>query len=251
MTSVLPRWLLCRERRPEAVHRLYCFPHSGASVGEYVRWSDGLPGVEVLGVQLPGRGHRMAEEPFTRMRDLVGSIVQEVDFEGPFAFFGHSLGALVAYETARTLRDAGRTEPDVLFVSALGAPRFQPTHPSLSALSDDELIAEVEAEFGLLPPELDDDPELKESIVSCLRADFAVLDTYRYTPAAPLDCRIVTLGGVEDDESELLPAWEDHTTGGFSSHLMSGGHFYLKDHHDSVHRIIAGALDAGPGHRRY
>src|SRR5205823_943244 len=91
-------WLVCRQRRPEAAMRLYCLPHSGGSAGEYVRWSDGLPGVEVWGVQLPGRGQRVGEPPLTRMPALVAALVASVPFRPPFALFGHSLGGLVAYE---------------------------------------------------------------------------------------------------------------------------------------------------------
>ncbi|RKH39255.1 thioesterase, partial [Corallococcus sp. AB050B] len=97
--------------------RLFCFPHSGGSVGEYVRWADLLPDLEVWGVQFPGRGARAEEAPFTRLNELVDALVRAVDFGASFAFFGHSLGALVAFETARRLRDLGRTPPDALFLS--------------------------------------------------------------------------------------------------------------------------------------
>ncbi|RKG78833.1 thioesterase, partial [Corallococcus exercitus] len=119
-------WLACRIRRPDASMRLFCFPHSGGSVGEYVRWADLLPDIEVLGIQLPGRGARAEEAPFTRLHDLVDTLVREVDFGTSFAFFGHSLGALVAFETARRLRDLGRAIPSALFLSAAPAPQLPP-----------------------------------------------------------------------------------------------------------------------------
>ena len=126
-------------RRPDATFRLYCFPHSGGSAGEFVRWADAMPEVEVLGIQLPGRGARLHEPSFTRMEPLVDAIVSEIDFRGPFAFFGHSLGAMVAYEVARKLRDTGRPQPEWIFASASPAPHLPRTDPPIHQLSDDEL----------------------------------------------------------------------------------------------------------------
>lgn len=107
MTAPRPRWALCRARDDSAALRMYCFPHSGGSPGEYMRWSDRLPGTEVWGVQLPGRGSRLAESPFTDMPELVDAVVSGLGFTGPYVLFGHSLGALVAFETAHALRERG------------------------------------------------------------------------------------------------------------------------------------------------
>src|SRR3954465_6469177 len=93
-------WLLCRKRRPEAGLRLYCFPHSGGSAGEYLRWSAALPDVEARGLQRPGRGGRLGGGAPSPVAAVVAAVTDEGGFSLPFAFFGHSLGALVAYETA-------------------------------------------------------------------------------------------------------------------------------------------------------
>ncbi|MBC3842411.1 thioesterase [Streptacidiphilus sp. 4-A2] len=110
MTGRSP-WLLCREPRPQARMRLYCLPHSGGSAGEFLFWADGLPGYEVWGVQPPGRGERIEEEPYTAMPELVRALADEAEFTGPYALFGHSLGAAVAYELASELRARGRELP--------------------------------------------------------------------------------------------------------------------------------------------
>jgi surfactin synthase thioesterase subunit len=237
-------WLLCRDRDPEARLRLYCFPHSGGSAGEYLRWGAGLPGVEVWGVQPPGRAGRMDEEPISDLRELVRRLLDEAEFEAPFAFFGHSLGALVAFETARALRAAGRPQPVLLVTSALGAPQHQPGRPPLGNVADDRLIGAMADRYDALPPELLEDEELRAQILGCLRADLALLDGYRHRPDAPLDLPIAVLGGREDTEpEEQLRDWAGHTTAWSRLDLLPGGHFYLREQHDIVHRIVGAALD--------
>jgi surfactin synthase thioesterase subunit len=237
------RWLSCRERRPEAAIRLYCFPHSGGSVGEFVRWADDLPNVEVLGIQLPGRGGRHREAPFTRMDPLVAAIVEAVAFRGPFAFFGHSLGTLVAYEVARTLRAAGLRQPDWLFVSAYQAPHVPRTDPPIHHLPDDELIAWIHQEYGSLPANISDDAELVRLVLPSHRADFEIVETYKHTSGEPLDCPITVIGGTEDEVSEReLAAWGQHTIGPTHLHWLPGDHFYLRQQRDRLLRIVTDSL---------
>jgi surfactin synthase thioesterase subunit len=239
-----PRWLLSRRRRPEAPARLYCFPHSGGQPGEYMRWSDGLPGVEVWGVQLPGRGSRSAEPPKKTMAELIAALVGEVELAPPYAFFGHSLGALVAYETALALRDLGRPGPDHLFLSAVPAPHLHVAEPGAEEVGDPELVAAVERQFGPLPAAVHEDPELRRLAMGTLRADLAIVAAYRAAPVTPVDCSIFVLGGDKDDEAseEQLAAWRPYTTGPFSLRLFPGGHFYFREHHDDVLHLLRTAL---------
>ncbi|RKG66880.1 thioesterase [Corallococcus sp. CA054B] len=229
MTSTSP-WLACRIRRPEASVRLYCFPHSGGSVGEYVRWADLLPGIEVWGVQLPGRGARAEEAPFTRLDELVDALVQAVDFGSSFAFFGHSLGAFVAFETACRLRDLGRVPPTALFLSASPAPQLPPRGIPASHLDEDGLLTALEPTYGELIHELREDEELRELILPGLRADLLLVESHRHQDRAPLPCAMTVTGGTQDDltRAELEP-WSLHTSGPFALHLLPGGHFYLRD----------------------
>jgi surfactin synthase thioesterase subunit len=230
MTDVtMSRWLVCRNRRPNAAVRLYCFPHSGGSPGEFARWSDQLPEDEVLGVQLAGRGGRLTETPLTDVRELAVALADSVGFSAPFVFFGHSLGALVAYETARVLLDRGRRMPDQLFVSACPGPDVPRRMPPLTGLPDAELLDRLEEYYGPLGAELREDPELLALVLPAYRADFAAAESYEYVSGPPLDVPITAFGGINDTVSEDdLRAWSQHTTGQFRLDQFPGGHFYLR-----------------------
>ncbi len=237
------RWLLRRTPRPTAPLRLYCFPHSGGSAGEYLSWSDGLPDTEVWGLQLPGRGGRMAQAPLTTMDDLVEAIVSEVDFASPYAFFGHSLGALVAYETAAALRDRDLPGPEQLILSAFGAPHLHRGGPRLDQLDGLELVSAIEAEYGPLPAEVHDDPELRRLVLIGLRADLEILAGYQHLPVAPLASPITVLGGSDDHLTEAeLSAWDSYTAASFDLRMFSGDHFYFREQRDATLRQLAASL---------
>ena len=238
-----PRWLLRRHRRPEAPLRLYFFPHSGGSVGEYLRWSDDLPDVEVFGVQTPGRGSRLDEAPLTRMDDLVEALASEVKFGAPYAFFGHSLGAAVAYELAVALRDRGLPGPRRLYLSAHEAPHLRRQGESMHRLDEPSLIAAVEEQYGPLPPEIHEDAEWRGLVLGGLRADMEIVHTYRHTPTAPLKCAITALGGTNDFVAEHdLAAWDRYTTGAFALRMFAGDHFYFQEHYGDVLRFLVADL---------
>ncbi|MFI0421875.1 thioesterase II family protein [Spongiactinospora sp. 9N601] len=244
MTGSGPRWLLCRERRPRAPLRMYCLPHGGGSPGEYMRWSGALPGVEVWGVQFAGRGSRRAEEPPGGMPELVGALVSEVAFAAPYVLFGHSLGALVAYETALALRERGAPGPAALYLSGYRAPHLHEPEPGLAELPDLALAAAVERAHGPLPEEVKADPEVLAAALKAVRADLKIVAGYRPSPAEPLTCPLVVLGGEEDEESgEALTAWARYTTGPCTVRTFPGDHFYFRERTDDLLRYLATGLD--------
>ncbi|MFE3741082.1 thioesterase II family protein [Streptomyces sp. NPDC059096] len=246
-------WLIRRQRRPDAPVDLYCFTHAGGSPGEYVRWSDGLPGAQVWAVQLPGRASRRAEPPYTAMRPLVDALVEAVSFDRPFAFFGHSLGGLVAFEVARTLRDLGRRQPERLFLSSCPPPplplsgRGTPMH----TLPDAELLAETERRWGPLPDAVRSHPELLTIVLSYTRSDVAVFETYAYVPGPPLDLPVTVFAGTEERDTFRFEDWANHTRGPVDLNFLPGGHFYLRAEQRELLRQVAGRLPGavpGTGH---
>lgn len=243
-------WLVCRLRRPDAAVRLYCFPHSGGSPGEFIRWSDRLPEVEVLGVQSPGRGARLTEPALRDVRAIALALADSVNFRAPFAFFGHSLGALVAYETTLELRAQGRALPGWLFVSACPGPHLPRHMAPLADLPDAEMLDRIERHYGPLGIELSDDPELMALVLPAYRADFAAAEIYEYMPGAPLNIPVTAAGGIDDEVTENdLCAWAQHTTGPFTLNQYPGGHFYFRAQADALLGTMSRTLrqlTAGP-----
>ncbi|MBB4684408.1 thioesterase II family protein [Amycolatopsis jiangsuensis] len=232
------RGLGSRERT--ARRRLFVFPHAGAGASAY-RLAPHLPDtVEVCTVQLPGRESRFAESALTSMDEAVAALAPLVadHTDLPYAFFGHSMGSLIAFETARRLRALGTRLPERLFLSGMRAPDL-PDRDSRHTLPDDELLAT--AEFDGV------DAELKELLLPLLRADLTLCETYPYRVEAPLPCAVTVLAGSADDsvgEPELV-GWRRHTSSDFSVHLFPGApHLYVRGAERELAETIVRALSA-------
>ena len=225
-------WLVHNRAEQQARVRLFCFPYAGGAAYIYGRWPQSLPTfIDVCAVQLPGRGSRLREKPFSNLTDLVPAAAQALlpHMDRPFAFFGHSMGALIAFELARHLRRMGvERSPAQLFLSGCRAPQLVATHGITYNLPDQEFMAEIRRLNGT-PAEVLDNPELMQLVLPLLRADFEITETYSYQDEPPLDCPLTIFGGSEDTDvrSESLSAWRMHTTAAFSLRILPGDHFFL------------------------
>ncbi|GAA1768043.1 alpha/beta fold hydrolase [Luedemannella helvata] len=222
-------WILRdRRARSERGPRVFVFPHSGGAPGEFLRWADQLPaGIRV--VHLPARGRRLAEPAPHSMDPLVAAIVTEVAFRPPYVFFGHSLGALVAYEVSVRLAELGLPLPEHLVVSACGAPWEERDEARLHTLGDIELMRLVQQRYGGIDESALLDQELMELTAPAYRADLAVYETYRWRGHAALPVPVTALAGSEDDVAPVrLLGWREATTGPFQRHVVPGGHFYFR-----------------------
>ena len=239
-------WFVISRPRPQARLRLFCFPYSGAGPNIFYQWANLLPpAIEVCAVQYPGRGVRMSEPPIVHMDELIAAIAPQMSsyFDKPFAFFGHSLGAVVAFELARGLRRDYDRLPVHLIVSGHSAPQIPDRRPPIHALPDDVFIAELRKLNGT-PEEVLQNQELLSLLLPILRADFQLSETYEYRPEAPLATPLAAFGGLGDPfiNREELEAWAEHSSAGFRVRMFPGDHFYLNTNRALLLQALAREL---------
>jgi medium-chain acyl-[acyl-carrier-protein] hydrolase len=236
-------WIFRPRPNPRSALRLFCNPFAGGGASAYRSWSDVLPRtVEVCPVQLPGRETRLKEQAYSDVRPLVDALASALIpmLDKPFALFGHSMGALVAFELARKLRRDHNLLPERLFVSARVAPSVSLKHPPLNNLPDDQLIDEL-ARLNGTGKDVLQHKELMKLILPTLRADLALHELYRYSEEPLLECPIVVFGGLHDPktDNEGLDAWRNHTAGLFTKRLLPGDHFFISSSQSSFLNIFA------------
>ncbi|MGW4966235.1 thioesterase II family protein [Nonomuraea sp. NPDC004186] len=228
-------WLRCLQPVPRPAVRLICFPHAGGVAGFYRPLSTALPpSVQVLAVQYPGRQDRFGEplpDDLDQLSDRLACVLRQA---GETVFFGHSMGAIVAFEVARRLD----RPPLELFVSGTGAPRRKET----SRLRDTDALAAM-GELGGTDAAILQDRELRELVLPILQGDLRLMAAYRYSPGAPLACPITALTGDADPLTTVADArlWSRHTSSRFHLRIFRGGHFYLTDRWSAVAAAVTGS----------
>lgn len=240
-------WIRRFHPSPDSSIRLVCFPHAGGSASFFYPLSRALfPKVEVLAVQYPGRQDRHGEPCVDSIPELAERLL-ELIVDGtapPFAFFGHSMGALLAFELAGLLERKVGIEPAALFVSACRAPSLPPGGEYAHLLDDEGLIAAVER-LGGTDARVLADAEMRRLVLPVIRSDFRAAETYRPERTRVLRCVINAMIGDADPRASVqdAEAWKEHTTGGFNLRVFPGGHFYLGDRQPAIIGHIADGLD--------
>jgi medium-chain acyl-[acyl-carrier-protein] hydrolase len=192
-------------------------------------------------VQLPGRGSRLAEVPFQHLPDMIEALAGALSslWDKPFAFFGHSMGALIGLELARWLRRERDIMPVHLFVSGRRAPQLpEPESPTYN-LPEAEFVRRLRILNGT-PQGVLEHPELMQLMIPLLRADFSVCETYEHKSEPPLNCPLTVFGGIEDTEVpyEQLEPWRELTSSAFAIRMFPGDHFFLHPAQEGILRII-------------
>ncbi|MDX2938777.1 thioesterase [Streptomyces ipomoeae] len=234
---------------PPRATQLVFFPHAGGSASFYRPYCMALSDrFDTLAVQYPGRQDRRAEPSVTDLHALAESLFGQLRkiADRPIAFFGHSMGALLAFEVARHFEQRLDTSPVRLFVSGRRAPS-RPRVEAWQSAGDLGLIAEIR-ELSGTDPRLLGDEEMLDMIMVPLRADYRAVERYRFTPEPSLRCPVTTLTGDTDPRTSYDEAssWRDHTTGDFDIQVFPGGHFFIKDNLDDISGLVTEQLSAVP-----
>ncbi|WP_066383199.1 thioesterase II family protein [Anabaena sp. CA = ATCC 33047] len=239
-------WVTCPKPNPLAALRLFCFPYAGGSSLIFRPWCDFLPAsVEVCAIEIPGRGKQINLAPFNQLEPLVDAIASFIHpyLDKPFAFFGHSMGGLVSFELARILRKKYSFSPVHLFISGRRAPHIPNLEPPIYNLPEPAFIEELRHLNGT-PKAVLENAELMQLFLPILRADFAVLETYIYTPEPPLECPITVFGGLQDSRvgCDELQAWQEQTEADFNLYMFPGDHFFLHSAQSLLLKNLAESL---------
>lgn len=235
-------WLTVPRPHPAAVCRLWCIPNAGAGVMAFRGWADALPHVEVGLASLPGRDSRRREPGPASLHEAAHALTACLD-DGPsppLMLFGHSMGALIAYEMAHELTAQGRP-PAALVVSGRRAPQCASRFPPVAHLPEAAFIEQMQHRYGGIPDLVLHDEELRAWFVPILQADMALVDRYVPSSLRPLTCPIFVYGGTTDPQTTPaeLQAWADRTSGSCHLRWFAGGHFFTETARTDVLATIA------------
>ena len=241
-------WLRGWRATSSASARLVLFPHAGGGASFYRRWADDLSGMDVRVVQYPGREDRIDDAYCSDLHELAAHVGRAVAplADLPLIFFGHSMGATVAYEVAGHLQCEGVPRVEHLFVSGQPAP----THPRGDSvhLRDDEELVEELVRLGATSRAFLDNPALRDLVLPAVREDYRLIETYGPRPGQLLQCPITACLGDRDHETTVdeMRGWAEHTWGEFTLRMFSGDHFYLASLPPELARVLLDCLGTSP-----
>lgn len=241
-------WVTCPRPQSEAKVRLFCLPFAGGGASLYRPWTTQLaPHIEVCPIQLPARENRYSEKAITDAYEMARTIAsQMIPFiNGRYAIFGHSMGALLAFEISRELARLNANAPERLFVSAHRAPHLPRKRALLHALPDNEFIESLK-QYGGFPEEILNNQEFIEFVLPTMRSDMTLCDLYAYKNRDErLTMPVEIFAGSEDLEAgpDQMQAWSEHTLGGSRMKIFDGGHFFLRSHSKELLEQISNSLN--------
>ncbi len=240
------RLLAYSRKNADARLRLFCLPYAGGSASIYRAWPEAFPeSIEVCPIELPGRGARFTESLHNTMEPLVREVADTLVpyLDRPFALFGYSMGALIAFELAHALRRNYGLNPVHLCASAHRAPQIPDLDSAVHDLPEPQFWETLRGLNGT-SDEVLKHPELRSAMQPILRADFALCDKYEYVRRPRLSCPITAIGGLQDlkADRESLGAWREQTDASFRLHMLQGDHFFLRTNAAALQEIIVQSL---------
>jgi medium-chain acyl-[acyl-carrier-protein] hydrolase len=224
--------------------KLFCLPYAGGSAMIYHRWKRSLHGtIQLCPIELTGRGKRFTEPYYDSLLAAVEDVYELVKPElnrGPYAFFGHSMGSLLAYELARKIETLPHPKPLHLFLSGGNPPHLKNNEKIYHTMPEEEFKVEI-LKMGGTPREVFEHKELLEIFIPLLRADYKIIETYEFQPDHPVfDYGITGFYGKADEEAtgDKMREWQQYTKTQFWLHEYEGGHFFIHDYMDEIIQII-------------
>lgn len=244
-----------RHSTAPADERLFCFPYAGGNPYIFREWPEALGhAVDVLAVQTPGKGARILEAPCTTVEDVVAGLLEAMAptlGDRPFSFFGHSNGALIAFELACQLQARGLPAPRHLFLSGSPAPWTRVHERSYADMPDEE-FTNVLRELQGTPEEILADTELLRLVMPGLRADFALGERYRFRHDEPLRAAATLFHGEQDGfDVAQTEAWRQQLAHRAPLHRLPGGHFFIHTHARELTALVGATLRGAPSHHAH
>lgn len=232
--------------KPNARLRLFCFPYAGGGASLFATWGRMLTAdIEICAIQLPGRENRLNESPLVEWTELLDHLERAIKpfLDKPFAFFGHSNGAMISFELARRLQ--AQYPPSYLFAAGCPAPQLPNLTSPLHTLSDVDFIAGLQQRYQNIPQAVLQEKEVMALFLGVLRADLTLFETYHYIDRTPFNCPLSVFGGLQDKTTgrEKLTAWSKQTSITFTQRMLPGDHFFLKSAQQPLLNFIAQDLE--------
>lgn len=242
-------WLVFFNRKPNAVARLFCFHYGGGSASAFRQWEDYLPSsVELAAIQLPGRESRFNEPYERQIVSLSGNLINLISgyLDKPYVVFGHSLGAIVGYEWIRALKASRLPQPELFIPSGMPAPKYVEDEVPIGNLPENEFVETLSKNYGETLANLLKQQKIRDVFIPQLRADFQLLENYRFKSGEVFDCPIFSLAGIDEKNisEEKMLDWSRCTTAQLITKRFPGGHFFIHSAQEEVLQTIANKLDS-------
>ncbi|WP_434339740.1 thioesterase II family protein [Motilimonas cestriensis] len=228
--------------------RLFCLSYAGGSSTTYLQFADELPNdVELVAVQLPGRGMRLSEASYTNLSQLVVDLSSQMKplLKVPYVIMGHSFGSRLGYELVQYFRQQQWPLPVHFIASGSKAPHYKNTDSPIHQLAEAAFIEKLES-FGGTPDEILNNADFMEMLLPMLRADFAMVENHQSDIKPALDCGLSVFGGVNDEgvPQDKLLDWQLHFSGKVNEIMFDGGHFFIESHKSLVIKAVHEKLEA-------
>ena len=244
-------WTVFIQKNPKALMRLFCFHYGGGSASAFINWASKIPtDIELIAIQLPGREGRFGEPCVGSVSELVEKVLPAIKplLNKPYVIFGHSLGAINAFEVIRAIKRQQLRQPELFIPSGVKAPEFPYNAQHISHLPDSLFVAALKERYKSTIGNLLDTPEVREVFLPQLRADFNLIESYKFVAGddAKFGCPILALAGEMEYQitEEQLNCWKNYTNKKSESKRFPGGHFFIQEQEDDVLALVVEKINS-------